>query len=217
MTASPLAPRLLRGALVAVDTAVPVPRVIVFQYNPDTLTRTLAQTGGAAGGERSEVLRLKGAPVETIRLDVEIDATDQLERRDEKARQLGIYPQLSALEMLLYPPSVTVIVNAALAAAGMIEIAAAEAPMTLLVWGPKRVLPVRVADFSITEEAHDVALNPIRARVSLTLRVLSYNDLLPGSPGFGLFLGHQLVKETMAAVASVADIGAIARGGLAST
>ena len=217
MTASPLSPRLLRGALVAVDATVPVPRVIVFQYNPDTLTRTLAQAGGAAGGERSEVLRLKGAPVETIRMDIEIDATDQLERRDATAREFGIYPQLSALETLLYPRSSTVIVNVALAAAGMIEIAPPEAPMTLLVWGPKRVLPVRVTDFGITEEAHDVALNPVRARVSLSLRVLSYNDLLPGSTGFGLFLGHQLVKETMAALGSVADVGAIARGGLAST
>src|SRR5687768_11526880 len=104
MTATPLAPRLLRGALVGLDPLNPVASAIMFQYNPDTLTRTLqAQTSGGEGGARSEALRLKGAPTETIKLDVEVDATDQLETSDATAVAMGIYPQLSALEMLIYP------------------------------------------------------------------------------------------------------------------
>lgn len=214
MTTFPRSPRLLKGAIVGVDPLNPVASVIVFQYNPDTLTRTLqAQTAGE-GGDRSEALRLKGAPVETIKLDVEIDATDQLERGDNTAVSLGIHPQLAALEMLLYPKSALVIANTVLLALGTIEVMPPAAPFTLLIWGPKRILPVRITEFSITEEAHDVSLNPIRARASLGLRVLSYNDLPLLHPGYGLFLAHQVAKEAMAVIGSSSNLSAVAGGNI---
>lgn len=200
----------MKGAIVGVDLFDPLASVIVFQYNPETLRRTLqAQTAGD-GGDRSEALRLKGPPVETFSLDVEIDATDQLERGDGVATQLGIFPQLSALEMLLYPKAALQIANTVLLAVGTIEVIAPDAPFTLFVWGPKRVLPVRVTEFTITEEAHDERLNPIRARVALGLRVLSTNDLSILHPGYHLFLAHQLVKEAMAVVGSTSDLAAVA-------
>jgi hypothetical protein len=213
MTGFSRSPRVLKGAIVGIDPFNPLASVVVFQYNPDTLTRTLqAQAAGGQGGDRSEPLRLKGAPVETIKLDVEIDATDQLERADSTASTLGISPQLSALEMLLYPKSAVVIANTILLAAGTIEVIPPVAPLTLFIWGAKRILPVRLTDFSITEEAHDPALNPIRAKVSLGLRVLSYNDLPLTHPGYGLFLAHQVVKEAMAVVGSVTDLAAATGG-----
>lgn len=206
-------PRLLKGAIVSIDVDNPLASVIVFQYNPDTLTRTLtAQMVGGAEGGKAEPLRLKGAPVETFKLDVEIDATDQLEKAEEKAISMGIYPQLSALEMLIYPKSAWVIANAALLAAGTIEVIPPVAPLTLFIWGSKRVLPVRITDFNITEEAYDVNLNPIRAKVSLGLRVLSYNDLPLNHPGYSIFLAHQMVKESMAALGSTSDLGAVTGG-----
>src|SRR5881409_1186919 len=105
MTTFPGSPRLLKGAIVGLDPVNPLASVIVFQYNPDTLTRTLtAQTAGT-NADRGEALRLKGPPQESIKLDVEIDATDQLEQAGFPATELGIYPTLSALEMLLYPKS----------------------------------------------------------------------------------------------------------------
>lgn len=208
MTSSPLSPRLCKGAIVGIDPYNPVASTILFQYNPDTLTRSLqAQAAGGEGGDKSEVLRLKGAPVETIKLEVEIDATDQLEKANGVALRLGIYPQLSALEMLLYPKSAWVVTNTALLALGTIEIVPPVAPLTLFIWGPKRVLPVRLTDFSLTEEAHDAKLNPIRAKVSLGLRVLSYNDLPLSHPGYGLFLVHQIAKETMAVMGSAGKLG----------
>jgi hypothetical protein len=214
MTTFPRSPRLLKGAIVGVDPLNPVASVIVFQYNPDTLTRTLqAQTAGE-GGDRSEALRLKGAPIETIKLEVEIDATDQLERGDNTAVSLGIHPQLAALEMLLYPKSALVIANTVLLALGTIEVMPPAAPFTLLIWGPKRILPVRITEFSITEEAHDVSLNPIRARASLGLRVLSYNDLPLLHPGYGLFLAHQVAKEAMAVIGSSSNLSAVAGGNI---
>jgi hypothetical protein len=215
MTTFPGSPRLLKGAIVGIDPLNSVASVIVFQYNPETLTRTLqAQTAGGQGGDRSEALRLKGAPTEDIKLDVEIDATDQLEKGEATATSMGIYPQLSALEMLIYPKSALVIANTVLLATGTIEVIPPASVLTLFIWGPKRVLPVRLTQFSITEESHDVNLNPIRAKVSLNLRVLSYNDLPLTHPGYALFLAHQVVKEAMAAIGSVGNLGAVAGGNI---
>lgn len=207
-------PKTIKGAIIGIDLFNPLASVIVFQYNPDTMTRTLRGQGSGEGGARSEAMRLKGAPVETIKLDVEIDATDQLEKADGIATTLGIYPQLSALEMLLYPKSALVIANTALMALGTLEILPPIGPFTLLVWGLKRVLPVRLTDLTITEEAFDTGLNPIRAKASLGLRVLSYNDLSLTNPGYYLFLTHQIVKETLATIGSVSNIGAVAGGGV---
>ena len=207
MTTFPGSPRLMKGAIVGIDPMNPLASVTMFQYNPDTLTRTLtAQTTVGQGGDRSEALRLKGAPTEEIKLDMEIDATDQLEKGAGQTVAMGIYPQLSALEMLIYPKSILVIANTVLLAAGTIEVIPAAAPLTLFIWGPKRILPVRVTTFTITEEAYDTALNPIRARVSLGLRVLSYNDLSLSHPGYSLFLAHQVVKEAMAVVGGAGSI-----------
>jgi hypothetical protein len=202
----PRSPRLLKGALVTVDSGGPVHQAIVFQYNPNTLTRTLeAQIGE---GEGADALRFTGAPVETIKLEAEIDATDQLERADANAVDMGIYPQLSALELLLYPRSGDVITNNTLLNIGTIEIVPPAVPLTLFIWGSRRILPVRLTEFSITEEAHSPDLSPLRAKVSLGLRVLSYSDLTADHPGWSLFVAHQVVKETMASVAVVNNVDA---------
>ena len=200
MTSFPGSPRLVKGALVGVDAMNPLASVVVFQYNPDTMTRRLEarSTGGSDTSDRSEAFRLTGPPKETITLNIEVDATDQLEQANPIALVSGISPTLAALEMLLYPKSLAVITNAGLAQAGNIEIIPPEAPLTLFVWGATRVLPVRVSSFSITEEAYDPMLNPIRAKVDLTLTVLSYMDLKLTNPGHSLFLAHQIAKEVMA-------------------
>ena len=214
MSSFPGSPRLLKGAIIGIDPLNPLASIILFQYNPETMTSSLEATttsGGAAGG-RSEPFRLQGAPVETITLDIEIDATDRLERAEATAVAMGISPQLSALEMLLYPKSIAVITNSILAAAGTIEVLAPEAPLTLFVWGPTRVLPVRLTGFTINELAYDVLLNPILAKVSLSLRVLSYNDLSVTHPGHAMFLAHQVIKETMAVIGSVGDLVSAATG-----
>jgi hypothetical protein len=210
MTTFPNSPRVLKGALVSVSPTSPIPSVIVFQYNPDTLTRSIKPRAPGGDGARSEALRLTGPPEETIKVDVDIDAVDQLEKSDGIATSLGIYPQLSALEMLAYPPSATVIANTVLLATGVIEIIPPDAPLTLFIWGAKRILPVRITDFSITEEAYDQALNPIRAKVGLGLRVLSYNDLSITDPGYYIFMAHQIVKETLSVVSTVNDLTAVA-------
>jgi hypothetical protein len=202
MTTLTNSPRLLKGAIVAIDLPNPSPKLIVFQYNPDTMTRRLEPrtTSGGDSSDRAEPLRLTGPPKETITLSIEIDVTDQLERGEPLAVASGIYPTLAALETLLYPKSATVTANTALAQAGNIEIIPPEAPLTLLVWGPQRVLPVRITSFSITEEAFDPLLNPTQAKVELSLQVLSYMDFKQTHPGSTLFMAHQIMKEAMAAL-----------------
>lgn len=200
MSAFPGSPRTLQGALVAIDPLIPVPTVVLFQYNPHTLTRQL-EARGADGGPQAT--SYTGAPVENITVEVELDAADGLETRDGATVALGLHPQLAALERLVYPPSARVIANTTLAAFGSIEVVPPQGPLILFIWGPKRVLPVSIKQFSVTEEAHDPQLNPIRARVQLGLRVLSTDDLGPAHPGHALFLAYQVAKEVMAAQASV--------------
>ncbi len=202
MTTFPGSPRLLKGGIVLVtpDTGV-VRRIIVLQYNPDTVTRTLqVQAIGPDGGDRSQALRIKAPPTETLKVDAEIDATDQLELPDQNATtvQFGIQPQLAVLETIIYPASGDLLANNALASAGTLEIAPMEGPLTLFVWSKTRVLPVRLTDFSITEEAFDVALNPIRAKVSLGMRVLTVNDLGFDHKGGSLYLIYHQQKERLA-------------------
>ena len=212
MSSFPGSPRLLKGALVGIDPLVPVPNVVAFQYNPDTMTRRLEPRAVTAEGDRGEAYRLTGAPKETITLTIEVDATDQLEADNPLATAAGVYPTLAALEVLLYPKSATVIANDILSLIGTIEVIPVQAPMTLFVWGPQRILPVRLTSMSITEEAHDPQLNPIRAKVELALTVLSYQDLSVTDPAYTLFLAHHVVKEVMAATNLVNSAQSIGSG-----
>jgi hypothetical protein len=215
MTGTPTSPRLIRGGIALVDpSSAAVQRVIVLQYNPDTLSRSFQVQSVGEGADRSDALRLKGPPIETIKLDAEIDATDQLALGEEPAASLGIHPQLAALETMIYPTSAQLSANNALAQAGTLEIAPMQAPLALFIWSKNRILPVRVTDFSVTEEAFDPQLNPIRAKVSLGLRVLSVNDLGFDHAGGSLFMSHLQQKEQLAARVAGASLGALGIGGI---
>jgi hypothetical protein len=216
MSSNPISPVLLKGAIIGVDPLKPAASLVIFQYNPDTLQRTLTPQAVGGDASRSEALRLKGPPQETIKVDIEIDAADQLETDDPLAASLGLYPALSALEMLVYPSSALSLANEVLLNTGVIEIIPAEGPLTLFVWGPQRLLPVRITEFSITEEAYDPHLNPLRAKVSLGMRVLSYYDLGLASAGGALFMAHQVAKEALATVGSAAGLASGAFSTLAS-
>ncbi|MBL7501513.1 hypothetical protein I6A84_12805 [Frankia sp. CNm7] len=203
MTTFPGSPRTVRGGLVMLDPrGGQVQRVVVLRYTPDTLSRTLqAQAVTGDAGDRLDALRLRAAPIETIKLEAEIDATDQLELPDAHPGtvRLGITPELAALETAIYPRADDVAANLARAAEGALEIVSTEAPLTLFVWGENRIVPVRITDFAVTEEAFDPSLNPIRARVSLGLRVLGVHDLRLGHRGAGIFMAYHRSRERLAA------------------
>lgn len=195
-----ISPGTIRGGLVLLDPVTSrLLRVITLQYNPDSLTRTLQIKGaGQESGDHMEVMRLKGPPIETIKLEAEIDATDQLAAGEATAATLGIHPQLAALETIVYPSSQTLLANNAAASSGNIEIAPVEAALTLFVWSKNRILPVRVTELGITEEAFDASLNPIRAKVSLGMRVLTVDDLGFDNKGGNLFMSYLQQKEQLA-------------------
>ncbi|MDB5034128.1 MAG: hypothetical protein JWQ98_1369 [Chlorobi bacterium] len=217
MSTFPNTPRTLKGGIVLLDPETSaLQRIIALQYNPDTLSRTLQAQGTGENGDRSEALRLKAPPVETLKLEAEIDATDQLEFPDSNpnAVQAGIHPQLAALETIIYPTSSQLLANNGLAQGGTLEIIPMQAPLTLFIWSKNRVIPVRITEFSITEEAFDIALNPIRAKVSLGMRVLNVNDLGFTSKGGSLYMIYQQQKERLAALAPGGTFGALGIGGI---
>ncbi len=178
------------------------PAVIHFQYNPDEVTRSLRPQSVGDEPDRTEIFRLKGPPIETIKCTIEIDATDLLAGEDSITLTYGIQPQLAALELLVYPTSAVLVSNEMLSRVGTIEILPMESNLTLFVWSATRVTPVRITDLDITEEAFDPQLNPIRAKVSLGMRVLNVNDVGFVTPAGMLYMVYQMQKEALAALSS---------------
>jgi hypothetical protein len=204
----PGSPKLLKGALVVYATKLPVPNsIVVFQYNPDTMSRSFFEEGSGEdprlpGGDPTAVL---GPPVEMLDVTVELDAADQLETGDRLARDLGIHPALAALELLLYPPSRVLVQVRGLARVGISMITPAELPIVLLVWGRTRVLPVRVTSVNVMEQAFDERLNPIQATVALGMTALTEAQLRrAGPPWDSVGLVTQKAKERAAGLGSEA-------------
>lgn len=219
MSGSPISPRLVKGGIVTMDpVTAAVQRVIALQYNPDSLSRSLQiqAVPGGQDGVRVDALRLRGPAIETIKLEAELDATEQLEFPNQfpNAVQYGLHPQLAQLEMLVNPSVETLLADDSMANSGTLEIIPLEQPLTLFVWSKSRVVPVRLTEFSITEEAFDPNLNPIRAKVSLGMRVLNVDDLGFSTPGGHMFMAYLSTKEQLASKVSNVAISVLGLGGL---
>jgi hypothetical protein len=206
---SPLRPKLQKGALAVYPTHTPgsqPTRIIVFQFNPESMKRTLAHraapapSGGATGAAKEDVLRVAGPPLETINVTVDMHAADQLAEPDENdavARD-GLHPILATLELLMYPPTLNAQVIEQQAASGKVQVSPADLPLVLLVWGRSRVVPVKLTGFAVSEEAFDTRLNPIAAKVELGMQVLTYMEFTDSSIGRDAFIAYQKAKESLA-------------------
>jgi hypothetical protein len=204
-------PKLIKGGLVVLDPATGVlKRTIALQYNPDTLARSyhVQGVGGDGGGERAQPFRLKGPAIESIKVEAVIDAADALDQPDQNANivRFGIAPHLAVLEALVNPTTTELEALASLSKSGTLEILPPEAPLALFVWSANRVVPVRVTELSITEEAFDPLLNPIRAKVSLGLRVMSTDDLGFEHKGGTVFLSYLRAREALAGKTGTATL-----------
>ena len=199
MTTFPRSPRVLKAGIVLLNpTTSAIERIIALQYNPGSLSRTLK--GQTIDDDKSQALRLKGPPTETFTIEAEIDATDQLEFPDQnqEVKENGLAPVLAALEAMVYPKSSDLLSNNSMASAGQLEIIPTEGPLILFIWNKNRIIPVKITNFSVTEEAFDPKLNPILAKVSLGMQVLTVNDLGFDTKGGNLYMAYQQQKEQLA-------------------
>jgi hypothetical protein len=213
--------KLVKAGFVQLDATNAKPKIIVFQYNPETLIRRLegaiegaalpathslgtpaaggigagagggASAGASAGAAAGAANVVQAEPRETVSFTIALDATDKLEAGDPVTQQNGVFPALSALELLMYPK-----------------------PGTLTVWvsGGRRVLPVRISGLMFNEQGFDRALNPIRAEVGVSLQVLKDADLPANSHGRALWDAHFAVLQQLAQVAF--DAGSLTALGL---
>ncbi len=192
----------LKGALVEFMPTflpVPLPNVIVFQYNPETMTHTWTQPEPAvsAGTDTSNPLAVQGMPDEQFSFTIAMDANDDISDGSPPIAALaevsGLYSRLAALEMLLYPTGAaqTGLIGAVSAAiqAGLSggsqgpnrTVPESVMPVTLFIWGAGRIVPVRVTGLTVTEKLYDSALNPTHAEAQLSLRVLTPAELVAAS------------------------------------
>ncbi|MFT6557699.1 hypothetical protein [Sneathiella sp.] len=174
---------------------------ITFQYNPNLVKRELKPNlvGGQSGGHSGSI-RYGTAPDEVFSLQVEIDALDNLPSKSQNKAAVidGIYPLLSALELLLYPRLSVVKSNQTSLDNGVLQVAPFIAPQVLLNWGQKRIVPVVMESYSVEEQMFDQALNPIRATIQISLRAITYDDVRPGNANYESFVSYQRFKENEA-------------------
>ncbi len=200
MSSSPQSPPVFKAGLVVLDPkSAAIRKVIVLQYNPETLSRSFEITR-KEGSYGDDALKIGAPPTESFTVEAYIDAIDQLASPDQHqdAVELGIHPQLAALETLVYPTIKDLERSHTDAASGVLEIAPPGGPLLLWVWSRQRVVPVLVSSLSVTEEDFDPRLNPIRAKVSLGLKVLSVKELGFENKGGKFYLNYQKNKERLA-------------------
>jgi hypothetical protein len=200
-------PNLLKGAIIqfSAPMLIPIPNIVIFQYNPETLTRGLTpwtpiareydENGEVKALAKHQVKQLTQPydPDENISVTLELDATDAMEEPDTHpvGARVGVADRLAALEMLMYPPGTSALgsllasVSISIGPGGISAGFNAEAdvvesktvPVVLFFWGPGRIVPVRISSFSIEEQAFNPLLYPIRAKVTLGMKVLDKEHL----------------------------------------
>ncbi|MFO0614278.1 MAG: hypothetical protein U0414_16945 [Polyangiaceae bacterium] len=200
MSTSPLSPTVQQGALRIQLPGELTARTIYFQFNPETMTRRLVpQLSGGGQNDHSTQVNYGNAPLYTISIEILLDATDQLNKKNKVAQEYGVFPQLALLETTLLYPSATAVqqVTSSLND-GVMEVAPYTAPIVQLVWGDNRSIPVRVTQYAAVEELFAPNLAPIRARVSLELQAVTWSDVDPSNENYSLFQAYQQALENLA-------------------
>lgn len=205
----------LKGAFINLGAGLlgALPNIIVFQFNPDKLTRTpnlVQPPTPSTGAGTSNAAQQPSEPSESIKFALRVDASDQLAQSNSIAAASGILPTLSALELLMVPKgSLSVNLFNLSGGPSPYQLPPNKLPTVLFFWGPLRILPVTVNSLGITETEYDPLLNPVRAEVSVTLQVLTPSQLNDDKIAIGAYNYSQGVKEVMAALnlANAAQLG----------
>ncbi|WP_425097914.1 hypothetical protein [Tropicibacter sp. S64] len=196
---------LLKGAIVELKEGGLIgftPSFHIFQYNPQVLNTTVGLNYGtpmkAAGVAKAQqedkpVYYFGGQamaaqpddPQLSFTMDIVLDAIDDLDEGHPIGITVGIADRLAGLELMAYPSN-TLFENALAAVGDAIGDAlgfrsTVDVPLQsiqIFVFGPGKLLPVRLTAMTIEEQAfHPNLLYPIRAKVSLGMQVLRPSDL----------------------------------------
>jgi Contractile injection system tube protein len=192
--------RALKGAFLNFGAGLlgALPNIVVFQFNPDRVTRTPSAVRPPprddGSGTRDPRLQA-GPPVETFSFTLRVDATDQLANSNPPAAASGILPALSALELLMVPKRAIDLFDLS-GGNKPCQFPPHKLPIVLFFWGPLRIFPVNVTSLSITETEYDPLLNPVRAEVAVNLQVVTQGPAIVR----GAYKYSQGVKEVMAAL-----------------
>jgi hypothetical protein len=180
----------LRGAFIAYDPgdykqSSTKKRVIPFRFNPEGLSRSISieaapGSEGVEGGAKPTSSTTEqaadatsGTLKETFSVAIRLDLVDRLESAVGLDRDLGILPEIAALEDLLYPAES----SSAPSSDGQEPVQPrAPRPTVLFIWGDNRVYPVRITQMTVNETMHNNMLNPIRAEIEVGLEVLREGD-----------------------------------------
>lgn len=210
---------LLRGALIEYGTSLigPIPNVCIFQFNPESLTRTLQIPQRPTGATQRETSQAGEQTIESISFKAHFSAANMLDEGKFLAQAFGIAPQLAALEKMVLPSArLAGLVGAAIDAIGGAlgggGAAAAPAqpipretyPRILFIWGLTRVLPVHITAMGITELSHDSVLNPLTAEVDITLDVVAVDSCSDDLLAKGALEFSSLAREAQA-IANLAN------------
>ena len=202
----------LRGALIeyGTDFLGPIPNIVIFQFNPETLSRDIQIPERPTGSKSRETHQAGEVPVEKISLTAYFSAADQLNNNNPLARLFGIGPQLAALEKMTRPytkdkselgdepdPIGKAISEEDDSATQ--KIPREKYPPILFIWGLTKVLPVIIKSMAIKEEQFDRNLNPIQAQVSLNLSVITLDSSSDDAVAKGALKYSKLVKDAQAA------------------
>ena len=181
------------------DNTKDLARFIPFRFNPETLTRQLgfqqaqgsgsqaspgASSDAVASGEQGADAAL-GTLKETFSVLLRFDLAEREEARGSRARMiaeeilnqdlldLGVLPELSALEDLMHPAES----KAQEPSDGSEPVdARARMPLVLFLWGERRVIPVKITGMAIAETLFNSKLYPVRAEVEVSLEVLGEKE-----------------------------------------
>ena len=217
---NPAQPHFLKAGIVTYDLAKGrTVRTLPMLVNPATLRRSYEIKESAASSYSSGPLRLTAPAIETLDVEVKLDAADALLRSlagaaltgaAAAAASEGVRPWIAALQMLITPSAAKLQSNDALRQSGALEIVPMEQPLTLFVWGAENILPVKLTSLAVTEELFDPRLVPITATVTLGMRSLSVADLGVTTRGGALFMTYLRAIERRAALVpagSAAELG----------
>jgi len=213
----------IKGALIEYgsDFLGPIPNVVVFQFNPEKLSRTIEIPPRPVNANTRETSQAGEPPYERFTVEAQFSAADQRNTGNPIGLTMGVGPQLAALEAMVYPVQTQGgVIGAVVDAIGSLLGAASgpdptqpvprvQSPKILFAWGLMRIVPVIIESMTINEMQYDALLNPVEASVTIGLAVLSPSSACGDKIGQGALSYTQMMQDTLATVNLANTVSAV--------